>query len=1072
MKLRENEIRRVVSSYRNYSLAKRYTQMDVIEDVWITLDEQLNYVVKAALRVFSKVEHCEMIISPEGRVMSYGCECIWCDGMSACAHLGAVLFLIDEVQPESFPFHYREEKQKLKEEMERRLELIERRRKRENARHASKVFMNDVVEDFVRETDAEYNLTKYRIYAEMDIDRYRGCTLSFKVGAEKLYVMKNISEFLAHVSSRDRVRYGKNCEFVHTMDAFDEASREIIGFLRTLKELGGYSYYGLVREVQVTNEILDLIYAVFSQMDQQHCSFQCAEHAFYPEVFCEKDEDEVAVVLESENFYCGNEALYRLDASKNQLIRKEGENPRVLLSMMKALKKNGQIVLEKNAVLDFYRYVYEEVKEEVLWKGYRFEDLDELESSCVLYGDVDNRGRIYFILECIYEDGSRKYAIDSLNTPHSMTTERISRALITYGEEVDTEKGLVYFDETAEKTYVFLKEVLPVIQNDCDVYVSSALSSMGTSRKYGITVGIGVEHNLLELSVYSDEIPASELMDVLKAYRRKRKFHRLKNGQLLSLESQELAELDEVMEQYNVSASQFNKAGTAQMNLYRAIALNRTAEEMEHVKVQRNERFNALIERFNTASKEEIKLPARYKNILRDYQKEGVQWMNMLGTLGFGGVLADDMGLGKTLQVIALLDAQKKRPNLVVCPSSLILNWQDEIEKFAPHLNVVCIYGSAAARGYLMTQIHGCDIAVTSYDYLRRDIDSLEKFQFETVILDEAQYIKNQKTKNAQCVKRLKSKHRFALTGTPIENSLAELWSIFDFLMPDYLYNYHYFQTHYEKGIVRENDEEKSRKLKQMIEPFVLRRTKKEVLSELPDKIEKTLVLDFSEEEKRLYLANLSQVNQKLQNVLNMEQVDQIAILAMLTRLRQICAEPRVVYENITALSSKLEGCMELLESLRESNKKTLLFSSFTSVLDLIEEECRKRHFSVLKLTGSTDKEDRRSYVQRFQSRDADVFLISLKAGGTGLNLTAAEAVIHYDPWWNISAENQATDRAYRIGQNNNVQVFKLIMKDSVEERITELQKKKKALSDQFVENNAGSLSKMSTEDLLKLFEL
>ncbi|MBR5004700.1 MAG: DEAD/DEAH box helicase, partial [Erysipelotrichaceae bacterium] len=434
--------------------------------------------------------------------------------------------------------------------------------------------------------------------------------------------------------------------------------------------------------------------------------------------------------------------------------------------------------------------------------------------------------------------------------------------------------------------------------------------------------------------------------------------------------------------------------------------------------------------------------------------------------------LADDMGLGKTLQVIALLDAQKKKPNLVVCPSSLILNWQDEIEKFAPHLNVVCIYGSAAARSYLMTQIHESDIAVTSYDYLRRDIESLEKIQFDTVILDEAQYIKNQKTKNALSVKRLKSHHRFALTGTPIENSLAELWSIFDFLMPDYLYNYHYFQTHYEKGIVRENDAEKSHKLKQLIEPFVLRRTKKEVLTELPDKIEKTLTLDFNEEEKRLYIANLSQVNQKLSNLLKMEQVDKIQILAMLTRLRQICAEPRILYENVTGLSSKLEGCLELLETLRDSGKKTLLFSSFTSVLDLIEEECKRRHFSVIKLTGSTTKEDRRAYVQRFQSGDADVFLISLKAGGTGLNLTAAEAVIHYDPWWNVSAENQATDRAYRIGQNNNVQVFKLIMKDSVEERMTELQKKKKELSDLFVENNEGSLSKMTTEDLMKLFEL
>ncbi|MBP3398364.1 MAG: SNF2 helicase associated domain-containing protein, partial [Erysipelotrichaceae bacterium] len=642
MKLRENEIRNVVSSYRNYSLTKRYAQMDVIDDMWITLDDNLNYVVKASLRVYNKIEKCEMLISPEGRVLNYGCECIWCDRMSACAHIGAVMMLIDEVQPEHFPYHYQEEKQKIQEELERKIALMERRRKRDSARQATRVFMSDVVDNFVRETDAQLNLTKYRIYAEMNIDRYRGCTLTFKVGAEKLYVIKNISEFLVHISSKDKVKYGKTCEFVHAMDAFDEASCEIIRFFRTLKEMGGYSYYGLQREVHISNEILDLVYETFSQMDLQHCGFTCTESAFYPELYCEKDEDEIIVTLESENFYCGNNALYRLDAAKNQLIQKEGENPNVLLNLMKALKKNGQIVLEKKDVLDFYRYVYEEVKEEVLWQGYQFDDLAELEANRVLYGDVDSRGKIYFILECVYEDGTRKYALD--NTPYSLTTERIVRALITYGEEVDPDKGIVYFDETAEKTYTFLKEVLPVIQNECDVYVSTALRNMGTSRSYGITVGIGVEHNLLELNVYSNEIPASELMDVLKAYRRKRKFHRLKNGQLLSLESEELAELDHVMEQYNVSTSQF-KDGAAQMNLYRAVALNRTADETKHVVMRRSEKFCELIERFKNAAQTSIELPERYESILRDYQKTGIQWMNTLGTLGFGGILADDMGL-------------------------------------------------------------------------------------------------------------------------------------------------------------------------------------------------------------------------------------------------------------------------------------------------------------------------------------------------------------------------------------------------------------------------------------------
>lgn len=290
--------------------------------------------------------------------------------------------------------------------------------------------------------------------------------------------------------------------------------------------------------------------------------------------------------------------------------------------------------------------------------------------------------------------------------------------------------------------------------------------------------------------------------------------------------------------------------------------------------------------------------------------------------------------------------------------------------------------------------------------------------------------------------------------------------------MPDYLFNYHYFQSHYETPIVKNHDEQKQQELKKLISPFILRRNKKEVLTELPEKIEKTISLEFNKEEQKLYLANLVQVNKDLQKQLNYEKIDRIAILAMLTRLRQICCEPRVLYENITNISSKLEGCLDLIRNFQGNNQKVLLFSSFTSVLDLIIEELEKEQISYYKLTGDTKKEERHRLVNQFQSDNTTVFLISLKAGGTGLNLTAAEAVIHFDPWWNMSAQNQATDRAHRIGQQNVVTVYKLVMKDSIEEKILDLQNKKKNLADSFVEGNEGGITSMSTDDIIELFKV
>lgn len=401
----------------------------------------------------------------------------------------------------------------------------------------------------------------------------------------------------------------------------------------------------------------------------------------------------------------------------------------------------------------------------------------------------------------------------------------------------------------------------------------------------------------------------------------------------------------------------------------------------------------------------------------------------------------------------------------------MIYNWEDEIAKFSKTLNCISITGAKAKRTLGIQNYRDYDLLITSYDYLRRDVDLYQDHEFECIILDEAQNIKNQKTKNAQFVKRLKANHRIALSGTPIENSLAELWSIFDFLMPGYLYSYHYFKKEYEIPITLDEDEKTTKRLRNLVNPFILRRTKKEVLKELPDKVDHKYMLEFSASEKKLYLANLAMVNKEMQAKMKEVHFDRIAILAMLTKLRQICCDARLVYDNIKEPSTKINATVSLIKTLTENNKKILLFSAFTSLLDLVSNQLDKEQISYYMLTGSTNKEERRKLVNNFNEDDTRVFLISLKAGGTGLNLTSAEAVIHIDPWWNLSAQNQATDRAHRIGQNANVQVYRMIMKDSIEEKILKMQERKANLADSFVEGNDGSLSKMSKEEILDLFK-
>ena len=571
----------------------------------------------------------------------------------------------------------------------------------------------------------------------------------------------------------------------------------------------------------------------------------------------------------------------------------------------------------------------------------------------------------------------------------------------------------------------------------------------------------------------------------MEKYQLKKKYHRLKDGSFINLEeNKEIDFLDKLVTGMDIDYKELER-GEVLLPASRSLYLNQLLKSKKGIQVTKNGEYREIV---NSLDKEhledEIKIPEKLNNILRYYQKIGFKWLKILDSYKFGGILADDMGLGKTIQMLSVIvdyiektriGKEIKRTSLVVSPSSLTLNWQNEANKFAKDLKILVIRGTLSERKKQIREIENYDLVITSYDLLKRDIDLYKEknYQFRYIIADEAQYLKNSNTQNAKTIKQIKADTRYALTGTPIENSLAELWSIFDFLMPGYLFSYKQFKTMYEVPIVKDNDEKSMAKLKMLIEPFILRRSKKEVLTELPDKTITVLNNEMEEEQRNIYLTYLAHAKQDLlQEIeLNGYEKTHMQILAVLTRLRQICCHPSLFIKDYKQGSGKLNQCMEIIQDAVEGGHKILLFSGYTSMFPLIEEELKNGKIRYFKLTGSTKVDERIKMVDEFNSNpDIKIFLISLKAGGTGLNLTGADMVIHYDPWWNISTENQATDRAYRIGQKNNVQVYKLITKNSIEEKIYELQQKKSKLVDNMLSTKTSFISKLSKEEIMNLF--
>ena len=949
--------------------------------------------------------------------------------------------------------------------------------------------------------------------------------LEARIGREKRYIVKNLLEFAQAVHSGKRVEYGKGMAFEHVPSAFAPESRPFLdllleeadAYIRHYEEMRGHAGLPLpvMRALTLGSAARDRLFDLLEGKEVQTedekgaervCRVERKDPRFPVEV--EARGDGIAVTVPSAlTSFRGEQRLYVADGLHlfgcSELYT---ETMGVFLEQMEqggrecgSRKEKRELLVGSRDIPLFYARVLEGMEAlgilqspEIDWEKYRPEAL-----KARFEFDSDSPDELRLRPTLSYGDFTFSPLADE-HVPRASCRDvpaefYISRLITRYFSYWEDESGELVIRGDEEALYQVLSEGMTQFQEVGEVWLSESVRHLRVLPPPEVSMGVSLGGGWLDLKIETAGIDPAELLQVLSEYRQKKKYYRMKNGEFLQLSGGGLQALDSLTADLGLTKSEF-QAGEAKIPAYRAFYLDSLSGDGRMKLFQRDEAYGMMVRDLKTAQSVSYAVPAVLEKTLREYQKIGYTWMRTLARYHFGGILADDMGLGKTLQVIALLTAfyQEKTeqkaagnegsgselplPSLIVCPASLVYNWGQEFARFSPGIRVLLIAGTAKERQeqleeqMRMEASEGAQVIITSYDLLKRDREAYLGRTFEYEIIDEAQVIKNAKTQGAKAVKEISANARFALTGTPVENRLSELWSIFDFLMPGFLYSYRKFRERYELPIVKNQDPEALTALRRMTGPFVLRRLKKDVLRELPTKEERIVYSAASGRQQKLYTASALKLKEALAGGA-WSGNGKLEVLSQLMRLRQICCDPALCFEDYTGESAKLETCVSLIASASAAGHKILLFSQFASMLERIRERLLQEGISSHLLVGATPKEERSRMVQAFASDEVPVFLISLKAGGTGLNLTAADIVIHYDPWWNVAAQNQATDRAYRIGQEKPVTVYKLILKDTIEENLLKLQNAKLALAAQVVSEGMVSLGDLSQNELMELFE-
>lgn len=979
--------------------------------------------------------------------------------------------------------------------------------------------------------------------------------LSFTIGRKRQYVIKNIKNFCDSMQREETVSYGKELVLTHHLSMFDEFSKPLVSYIMDrYSEIESYrcdSYYdanygydNTKRNMRIGPKNFDILMDLLKGQEinivgeeylRSHYTYSerkdrwkrkreqlylIKEHTPKIRISVEQTAlNEYSIQSSDFDFVIGKEHLYIAD--NDELWQTTSEFKEKMKNFIEIINSgDGKINIAEKDMNAFFANVISQVQEfiEITQGREILERFMPDKGKIKIYLDSPNNDTITSKLLCEYGEGvvfdimseeqvfeswaggQTEKALEGARTVRDLVLEERARILLTkYFDGYEKKSGILYFSGNDERIYEFVHVVTKGLTKIGSVFTTEKFRRIGNAVLPKASVGVKLESDLLKLDFDLDQFPIADLMGALEQYRRKKKYYRMKDGGFVDLNDKDFGELLSFMDDFGIVKSDLEK-GSFEVPKYKALLLNNTLKTSKSIKFDRDGHFKSLIRGMSAIEDSDYAIPPRLTDTLRDYQKEGFQWLKTMTQYGFCGILADEMGLGKTLQIITLLedareilingkysdvnDNKKQEENnklaLVISPASLVLNWEREFQKFAPDINVISVIGTARERKQMIKETQRETVILTSYDLLRRDLEHYQKIQFDYCIIDEAQYIKNYSTQNARAVKLINSQQRFALTGTPIENRLSELWSIFDFLMPQYLFSYNKFKERYEMAIIRDKDEEKMESLKRQVSPFMLRRLKRNVLKELPEKTETVIYAKLEGEQQKLYKANLAKAKLEIGKEIKEGgfESNKIAILALLTRLRQVCCHPALCYEEYKHGSNKLDACMEIIEEAISGGHKLLVFSQFTSMLEIIEQELRTKNIQYYKLTGSTSKEKRAQLVESFNNEAEEtpdneehvkVFLISLKAGGTGLNLTAADVVIHYDPWWNIAAQNQATDRAHRIGQQKKLQVYKIIAEGTIEEKILKLQESKKDLAEAIVTENHNFITSLSGKDLMEL---
>lgn len=912
-----------------------------------------------------------------------------------------------------------------------------------------------------KEVNIDIELHKYTYYANR-------CDFKFKIGIDKMYSLnKKIYDFSrTYLSKRGTVTFGKNFIYDPNIHFFNEKNCNLIEFLISKDS----NYFNLVGNDTLSSIIMRLSqYNIKYYVNDNYMGTYSGISQNCPlESYLEKKNDNYVLTFTNiDNFdYIGANPPFVF--FKGKIVQLDDKTIDLINKLYRY--NVNSITIPQDKIDTFKNGLLPKIKSEI--------KIDDNVAGEIVIGNKP-KVKLYFdskydgiICNILFNYGNRElnyFDVDKNIIRDEEFENEVVEDVYSYNFKKENKRFIM---DDINYIGAFIEEDMISLAKNYEVYSTENFKKnkmIKTLVKSSFSIG---QDNILSYHFDLNGISDKEMNDMINSYKNKKKYYRLKSGDIVNLENDEnLKELNSLLEDMDI-----NGVYSGTIPKYRAIYLS-SLKDNKYSIIETNNLFDDFINKFNQYKDANIMFSKKDLNILRDYQITGVKWLYNIYKCELGGILADEMGLGKSIQFIYLLKEvikeNKDAKILIVCPTSLVYNWQKEFEKFGQDVSIKVMYGHKEKRHNELNNIKE-NVIITSYGLIREDEEYYNKLDFEVMAIDEAQSIKNATTGITKCVKKINAKVKFALTGTPLENNVTELWSIFDYIMPGYLTNLKDFNTKYGIKDIDEKFTKALIDLQKQIAPFILRRKKSDVLTELPPKIENNIFIDLNEKQKSVYAMEVKKTRKEMDEIIEKEGYDKarFKILQLLTKLRQLCIDPKIVYENYTGESSKITEVTKVCKEVIANGHKILLFSSFKTAIDILNREFTNEGISTYVIDGSVGAKKRNELVEKFNNDDTNCFLITIKSGGTGLNLTSADVVIHLDLWWNPQVENQATDRAHRIGQKNTVEVIKLICKGTIEEKILELQNKKKLLADTLIEGedrDKNIISKLSADDIKDL---